>query len=114
MSLRSVAGPSDWINTTVTERGRLPLPPGFRDRVQWQRLGGLWLGLAGRWDLIALKLHAAVDTDVKSRHCADLVALAPTRAELEETAAWVRTRDAGTGFSEVLDQVIRHVLAHAQ
>jgi hypothetical protein len=111
---RDLGLPPDWINATVGDHGRLVLPPGFLERVEWQRLGGLWLGLAGRWDLVALKLHAAVDTDIRSRHFADLVSLAPTRAELERAAAWVRTRDAGEGFSAMLDQVIRHVLADAE
>lgn len=111
---RDLGIPPDWINVVVAEGGRLTLPPGFAERVRWERLGGLWLGLAGRWDLIALKLHAAVDTDIRSRHFADLLALAPKAGELDSAAEWVRSRDAGPGFSELLDQVIQHVRAHAR
>ncbi len=111
---RDLGIPADWLNPVVTEGGKLSLPPGFAERVQWERLGGLWLGVAGRRDLIALKLHAAVDTDVRSRHFADLLALAPTGGELDAAAAWVRTRDAGPGFGALLDQVIQHVRAHAR
>jgi hypothetical protein len=111
---RDLGIPADWINTVVTEGGKFTLPPGFAERVQWERLSGLWLGVAGRWDLIALKLHAAVDTDVRSRHFADLLALAPSTEELDTAAEWVRSQDAGPGFSALLDQVTQHVRTHSR
>lgn len=70
------------------------------------------MGLAGRADLIALKLHAAVDTDVRSRHYRDLLALAPTPDELAEAAVWVRAQDAGEGFATLVTEVIAHVRAN--
>lgn len=111
---RDLGIPADWINTVVTASGALTLPPGFAERVQWEQLNGLWLGIAGRWDLIALKLHAAVDTDVRSRHFADLLALTPTTEELDTAVAWVRSQDAGPGFSALLDQVTQHVRTHSR
>lgn len=103
-----------WINTTVTSGGHLVLPPGFADRVLWRREAGLWLGLAGRWDLIALKLHAAADTDLSSRHLADLLALGPSPEELEAAARWVVAQDAGPEFPNLVARVVRHVLTHAK
>ncbi len=103
-----------WINTTVTSGGHLVLPPGFADRVVWRREAGLWLGLAGRWDLITLKLHAAADTDLSSRHVADLLALGPSADELETAAQWVVTQDAGPEFPNLVARVVRHVLTHAR
>ncbi len=103
---RDLGLPPAWLNVTVAETGHFILPPGFAQRITWERLDGLWLGIAGRWDLIALKLHAAAVQDRRSRHFADLVALHPTPAELESAGQWIRTRDPSPAFAEVLRQVI--------
>ncbi len=108
---RDLGLPHGWLNTAVTMGGTLVLPAGFEARIQWESFGGLWVGLAGRADLIALKLHAAVDTDVRSRHYRDLLALAPTPDELAEAAVWVRGQDAGEGFATLVTEVIAHVRA---
>lgn len=110
---RDMALPDGWINVTVTSGGRLELPVGFAGRVQWERLGALWLGLTGRTDLIALKLHASADQDPRSRHVLDLVALHPTRTELLEARAWVAQQDDGLAATGILDRVISHVIAQS-
>jgi hypothetical protein len=56
-----------------------------------------------------LKLHAAADSDRQSRHLADLIALRPSRAELETAAVWVATQDAGPDFQDILREVVAHV-----
>lgn len=104
--------PPDWMNTTVASQWRTGLPPGFTDRIQWRHYGGLSVDLPGRWDLIALKLHAATDQDAKSRHLADLLALRPSADELESAAAWVRTQDAGPEFPNLLKATLAHVAGH--
>jgi hypothetical protein len=106
--------PEGWINTTVTCRGQQKLPPGFAERVQWRPYGALWVGLAGRRDLIALELHAAADTDLHSRHTSDLPALRPAPEELDAAGAWVRTQDAGPEFPTLVTQVIAYVAARTQ
>jgi len=111
---RDLALPAGWINTTVTCHGRQELPPGFVTRVLWKRYRRLWVGTAGRQDLIALKLHAAADTDVHSRHTADLLALRPTLGELQTAAEWVRRQDAGAEFPSLVAKVIAHVAAHTR
>jgi len=103
--------PLAWINTTVATQWRTGLPPGFAERIGWRRLGGLWLGLPDRRDLIALKLHAAADHDRQSRHLADLIALHPSTEELESAARWVSTQDAGPAFQQILREVVAHVAA---
>lgn len=110
---RDLGLPPGWLNAAVGERGRFRLPEGFAGRVAWQRMGGLWLGIAGRQDLIAMKLHAAADQDPRSRHTADLRALRPTGAELDLAAAWVRQQDASPAFPALVAQVIAHVRADA-
>jgi hypothetical protein len=103
--------PPRWVNTDVASQWRTGLPPGLVERVEWRRYGGLNVGIPGRPDLIALKLHAAVDNDPQSRHVQDLVALRPSREELNTAGNWVRAQDAGAGFSRIVDQVIDHVAA---
>jgi len=111
---RDLGLPPGWMNTTVTTAGRLSLPSGFAERVMWRRYSGLWLGTAGRQDLIALKLHAAVDTDVRSRHFSDLLALNPSGEELATAAEWVRAQDAGAEFGRLVTEVMDHVLSRSQ
>jgi hypothetical protein len=68
------------------------------------------VGLAGRYDLIHLKLYAAAD-DVgpSSRQFKDLLALAPTPAELEAAREWIATQDPSPAMAEVVASVINHV-----
>lgn len=78
--LRLVEG---WFDLRVASDWQLGLPVGFLDRVKWREYGrGLVVGLAGRQDLICLKLVAAAD-EQHPRHERDLLQLAPTDAELE-------------------------------
>jgi hypothetical protein len=109
---RDLRLPADWLNTTVAMQWKTGLPPGFATRVHWERYAGLWVGLADRLDLIHLKLYAAAD-DVgpQSRHFQDLVALAPTAAELSQARAWIKTQDRSPEFADSVDQVIAHVPA---
>lgn len=106
--------PPAWINTTVAMQWRTGLPPGFEGRIGWRHLGGLWLGLADRQDLVALKLHAAADNDRRSRHLADLIALRPTAEELKAAVEWVEGQDAGPAFRGILQEVVAHVATHTR
>lgn len=111
---RDLGLPPDWLNTEIAAQWRTGLPPGLSDDLTWRRFGslpgGLVLGLVGRQTLLALKLFASVDRGPRSVHFQDLQALAPTRAELEAAAVWVRTQDASPVFGEMVDQVIAHAL----
>jgi hypothetical protein len=106
--------PAGWINATAATQAGIQLSPGFAKRIRWQQYGGLWLGLPARQDLIALKLHAAADSDRSSRHVADLVALRPSREELDGAARWVATQDAGAEFRNILREVVEHVASRTQ
>jgi hypothetical protein len=77
-------------------------------RVRWRQYAGLRVGIAGRRDLIWLKLFAAADQG--GRHARDLLALAPTNAELEAAARWVKRQDANTReFPAAVDAVAQYV-----
>ena len=102
----------DLINTAIARQWSQGLPPWLSHDITWRRYGGLHLGLVGRRTLLALKLFAAVDQSVRSVHAQDLLALAPSDAELEEAAAWVVTQDASDSFPRLIAEVVEHVRAH--
>lgn len=98
--------PSDWLNAGPASALELGLPEGFMRRLESRRYGGLVLHLAGRRDLVALKLYAAIDLGPKSRHTTDRQMLAPTREELLSAAKWTRTHDPSDGFRCQLVQAL--------
>jgi hypothetical protein len=115
VAIRTVArdmGLADnWLNTGPALQWKQGLPRGFAGRVAWRKYAALHVGLAGRADLIRLKLYAAADGHPGDRHVNDLVALDPTDAELRAAARWVKAQDAGAAFPGMVDQVVAHVRA---
>lgn len=102
--------PENWMNSAVGAQWETGLPPGFEQRIRWLQFGGLALGVAGRPDLIFLKLYAAVDSEgPQSVHYQDLLALRPRAKELAAAAAWVRTQDTSAEFARMLEEVLEHV-----
>jgi len=105
--------PEDWMNTTVGLQWKTGLPVGFEGRIHWKQYGGLWLGVADRYDLIFLKLYAAADSEGPSSvHYQDLMALQPTHKELEAAVSWVKSQDPSPQFAQILDQVLEHIKSH--
>ncbi|HLF99645.1 MAG TPA: DUF6036 family nucleotidyltransferase [Acidimicrobiia bacterium] len=90
-------GPT-WINAGPAGLVDFGLPPGLEDRVKIRRYGGLDIHLPAPQDLIPFKLYAAVDQGERSKHFADLQAMAPTRRQLIASARWTRTHDPSPGF----------------
>ncbi len=107
---RDFSLPADWLNTVVGKQWETGLPPGLEKRVSWRKLGGLWVGLPDRIDIVFLKLYAAAD-DVgpASKHFKDLKALIPTATELESAAEWIFTQDTSPAMKEMVSKVINHV-----
>lgn len=106
---RDFGFPENWMNTAASLQWKDGLPPGLEDRLEWKKYGGLHVGLVSRYDLIFFKLYAAVDSGPKSVHYQDLLALRPSKEELQEAAAWVRTQDVSEGFQQMLDQALTQV-----
>lgn len=101
---------TDWLNTGPASQWETGLPPGVGRRVRWRRYGGLRVGLAGRRDLIFLKLYAAADAvGPQSVHFQDLLRLRPTKAELAAAAKWAAAQDPSPAFRESLAGLLRHV-----
>jgi hypothetical protein len=88
----------DWLNLGPASLLDGPLPAGFEERLSLVEFGALRLWVAGREDLLALKLWAAADRwPAPGRHLTDLEALEPTADELRSAAAWTRLRDPSPG-----------------
>jgi len=103
---------AQWLNAGPALQWRVGFPPGLTHRVHWRQFSGLWVGVVARYDLIFFKLFAAADsTGPTSVHYQDLLALKPSRQELEEAGGWVRTQDASPEFATILEQVLHHVRA---
>ncbi|MBI4501810.1 MAG: hypothetical protein HY700_11680 [Gemmatimonadetes bacterium] len=47
-------------------------------------------------------------------HFQDLLALQPTREELEAAASWVRSQDPTPEFATALEKVVQHAQHHAR
>jgi hypothetical protein len=104
----------DWLNMRI--EGQLEgvgPPPGILARVEWSSTGGLVLGLAGRLDLIALKLYAAVDhwRDGRrlNKHRSDLVMLGPSEQEWQFAVDWVTAQDGSEGWNTLVWEVAADV-----
>jgi hypothetical protein len=96
----------NWLNTGPALQWHQGLPSGFGGRISWHQYGGLSVGIAGRRDLIFLKLYAAADsTGERSVHYQDLLALRPDSEELDAACDWVKTQDVSPDFHRIVDQV---------
>jgi hypothetical protein len=95
-----------WLNTGPADLMDLGLPPGLAGRVSVRDYGGLQIHLVARDDLIFFKLYAAVDQGERSKHFADLGALAPAPTQLLDAARWTRTHDPSPGFHGELLRIL--------
>jgi hypothetical protein len=91
---------SDWLNFGPISLLDAGLPEGFLARCRVERFGGLIVYVAGRYDLIHMKLYAAADQGPESKHMHDLVMLNPTYEELDSARAWCRTQDVSKPFED--------------
>jgi hypothetical protein len=100
----------DWLNLGPASLLDLGLPRGFAARMSREDFGGLTLWLAGRHDLICLKLYAAADHwPTRGRHLADLRAMRPNGTELLSGGRWARTHDPSPAFRSLLVAVLREL-----
>lgn len=96
-----------WLNVGPASVMDLGLPTGFADRLTTVRFAGLTVDLVSRADQIALKLYATVDQGPRSKHLADLRALAPSASELVAAARWTQTHDPSAAFESDLRAALR-------
>jgi hypothetical protein len=98
-----------WLNLGPISLLDAGLPSGFLSRCRVERFGGLTVYIADRYDLIHMKLYAATDQGPDSKHMSDLVALAPTREELEAARAWCCMQDVSEPFAGEVDAAVAWV-----
>lgn len=99
--------PEHWLNTGPADQLLTGLPEGFLERLSARSYGPcLTVHLPDRYDLIHLKLFAAVDQR-PGRHVSDLAALRPTDDEMLAAARWVLSQDAGEVFPAILRDALR-------
>src|SRR3989304_5283441 len=89
---------NDWLNLAPQSLLDLGLPEGSAGRLERHDYGGLVAWLAGRFDMVCFKLHAAVDQGPRSRHLQDLRDLSPDRDDLVAAARWSVTHDPSPGY----------------
>lgn len=99
----------EWLNSGPTMQLQQGLPSGFATRTTRLVFGALTVQIAGRFDLICLKLYAAADHGQHSKHVTDLVELAPTAEELRVASRWAAEQDANDDFAKVIAQVVEHI-----
>lgn len=98
---------ADWLNTGPADQMRAGLPEGFLSRLTRCEYGPHpVVYYPSRFDLIHLKLFAAVDQGA-GRHTRDLAALKPTEEDLLAASRWVLTQDAGEVLPELLKSTLR-------
>lgn len=94
----------DWLNGGPSFLLEMGLPPGFERRTRRMRFGGLTLHVAGRRDLITLKLWSATGGANRGARrevdIADLGAMNPTKDELRGALRWCEEKDGREGFRE--------------
>jgi hypothetical protein len=99
----------NWLNTGPADQVLAGLPEGFLERLTPRAYGHLLtIHLPDRYDLIHLKLFAAVDQGM-GRHVNDLAALAPTDPELLAAARWVLNQDAGEVFPAIVRDALKQM-----
>jgi hypothetical protein len=92
----------NWLNTGPASLMDFGPPPGWKDRIEVRRYGGLEIHLPSRVDQICFKLYAAVDRGRNDKHHSDLQVLNPTSDELKMAARWTITQDPSEGFRHEL------------
>jgi len=99
----------NWLNTGPADQVLAGLPDGFLERLTPRSYGArLTIHLPDRYDLIHLKLFAAVDQGM-GRHVRDLEAMKPTDDEMLDAARWVLTQDAGEVFPALVRDALKQM-----
>jgi len=97
---------SGWLNTGPSDLMKFGLPQGFEERIHTEKFGkSLTISFLGRFDLIHLKVYAAVDKG-PGKHVDDLQALNPNQNEIEAAALWATEHDSSPGFKKILKDML--------
>jgi hypothetical protein len=98
--------PFDWLNDAALEIHKLKLPNGILERAEKRAFGPcLTVYIISRQDQVAFKLYAAIDPPKGQRHFKDLVAIKPTRREMEFAVHWLLDRPTSLAFRKAVQDV---------
>lgn len=101
--------PRGWLNAGPADQVLAGLPEGFLSRLIRRDYGPrLTIHYPDRYDLIHLKLFAAIDQG-PGRHVRDLLTLAPSDEEILAAGRWVLTQDASESFPSLLKEALTHL-----
>lgn len=101
--------PRGWLNAGPADQVRAGLPEGFLSRLIRRDYGPkLIIHYPDRYDLIHLKLFAAIDQG-PGRHVRDLLTLAPTDEEMLAAGRWVLSQDASESFPSLVKEALTHL-----
>jgi hypothetical protein len=101
--------PRGWLNAGPADQVLAGLPEGFLSRLIRCDYGPrLTIHYPDRYDLIHLKLFAAIDQG-PGRHVRDLLALSPTDEEMLAAGRWVITQDASEAFPSLVKEALTHL-----
>jgi hypothetical protein len=93
--------PENWLNLGPASQVESGLPEGFEKRLVRKRYGdNLTIYFISRIDQVHFKLYAAVDRG--EYHVQDLMALKPTKEEIDKAVKWVLTQDVSEAFKSLL------------
>lgn len=101
--------PRGWLNAGPADQVLAGLPEGFLSRLIRRDYGPrLTIHYPDRYDLIHLKLFAAIDQG-PGRHVSDLLTLAPTDEEMLAAGSWVLMQDASESFPSLVKEALTHL-----
>ncbi len=84
----------------------MKLPTGMLNRSEKREFGHcLTVHVISRQDQVALKLYAAIDRKKGQRHVKDLVAIKPTRREMEFAVHWLLDRKTSSDFVRAVRKI---------
>ena len=99
-----------WINVRAAAVFDFGFPEGVLERVITQQFGGnLTIHFLGRYDQIHFKLYAALESERRSAHLSDLLALNPAEREIENAAKWIMTRESGETYKPALQNLLKQI-----
>jgi hypothetical protein len=99
----------NWLNSGPADLMKFGLPEGYNERTIKHLFGQvLSIHFLGRFDLIHLKLYAAVDHG-PGKHIEDLLALKPANAEILSAARWAMQHDPSEPFRMTLKDMLKKI-----
>lgn len=99
-----------WLNVDPASVMDFGFPEGMMKRLKTHRYGNnLIVHFLSRYDQIHFKLYAALTSDRRIIHAGDLIALNPTKDEINAAAGWIMTRDTALLYKHVLVDLLKQI-----